>query len=74
MSDKWTMPDWMKPYSRLISACGILYIEEVMNDKSPVQSDTPRALMGVEVVGKVHLVTRLHKEGLLGTYNPERIY
>ncbi len=69
----WTMPEWMKPYSNLISPQGEAHVVEMVNDKTPIQINAPRALIATEIVGRVQMITRLNEAGLLGHYDPDRI-
>lgn len=62
---KWVMPDWMKPYISLISYYGEDYITEMVNDRTPIQINAPRALIAVEIGGCVKMLTKLHNKGLL---------
>lgn len=70
----WEMPTWMKPYTNLIvQGEDSKYVEDMVNNKTPIQTNAPKALMAVEIGGSVQMLVRLHKEGLLGSYDPDRI-
>jgi len=72
--ENWTMPDWMKPYVAIIAdGETINYVEEMMNDHSPIQINAPRALIATEVGGRVQMISRLYHKGLLSEYDPDRI-
>lgn len=76
MSEAWEMPQWMKPYTGLIvKGETISYVEEMVNDQTAVQINTPRALMAVEIGGRVQMLTWLYNKGLLNEYgyDPDRI-
>jgi len=68
----WTMPQWMKPYVEFLGGSQE-YIEEMVNDKTAVQINAPRALIAVEIGGRVQMITTLYKKGLLQHYDPDRI-
>lgn len=63
--EKWTMPEWMKPYMPLISYLGEDYITDMVNDMTPVQINAPRVLIAVEILGCVQMLTKLHDKCLL---------
>ncbi len=71
-NEQWTMPDWMKPFAPLIGG-DISYIEEMMNDRSLIQVNAPRALIAVEMKGKVSMLTRLRNAHALGQYDHHRV-
>jgi len=72
--ENWTMPDWMRPYLNVIvKGESKDYVEEMVNDKTAIQINAPRALMAVEIGGRVQMLTRLHNKGLLNEYDPDRI-
>lgn len=71
---QWTMPKWMRPYTNVIVQGETAeYVEKMVNDKTAIQINAPKALMAVEIGGRVQMLTRLHKEGLLESYDPERV-
>jgi len=72
--ETWQMPDWMKPYTNVIvKGEKPEYVEEMVNDKTAVQINAPRALIAVEIGGRVQMLTWLHNKGLLNGYDPDRI-
>ena len=72
--DAWKMPDWMKPYTNIIvKGENPEYVEEMVNDQTAVQINTPRALIAVEIGGRVQMLSWLHNKGLLNTYDPNKV-
>ena len=72
--EDWKMPDWMRPYVEVIAPRKDQdYIEEMVNDKTPIQINAPRALIATELVGRVQMITSLKNKGLLNGYDPDRI-
>lgn len=66
--EQWVMPDWMKPYEKLIYNTGGNKVEELVNDdgtNSNVFVNAPRALICCAVKSQVDLLTALHAHGLL---------
>lgn len=72
--EDWKMPDWMRPYIGVIAPRkDQAYIEEMVNDKTAIQINAPRALIAVEMGGRVQMITWLKEKGLLNGYDPDRI-
>lgn len=63
---KWKMPKWMEEYLDVLGGYKKGDIEFWMNDKSSVQINAPRALIAVEIKGKVGLLVKMRLEGMLG--------
>ena len=63
-SKKWVMPEWMEEYLPLM-IYPKFQIEDLMNDKSDVFTNTVRALMAVGVKGMVDLLLRMRLSGKL---------
>lgn len=62
----WSMPDWMEPYREFIGNTGGNPIEELVNDKTTNGlNNYIRAALIVSVESQVHLLHRLHSQGLL---------
>jgi hypothetical protein len=62
------MPDWMKPYAKMILNTGGNNIEDLINDdgtNSNIFNNAPRALICVSVKNQVGLLEQLHDKGLL---------
>lgn len=65
---KWTMPEWMAPYRKLISGHSEIAsttLEDWMNDTSTMFNNAPRAFISENISGQVAMLNRLHDEGLL---------
>jgi len=62
----WAIPEWMKPYTKYIAENETLeYIEEMVNDNSTIHYNAPKALISVEICGRIQMLSTLHAEGLL---------
>ena len=69
MSKKWEMPQWMTPYIETIAPGSRdnpkSYVEEMVNDETPYQINAPRALVALEVKGRVSALEALQEKGFL---------
>jgi len=65
----WIMPNWMKPYTKIICPGNTIeYIEEMVNDKSSIKDNIGRLLISMQILGRVQMITSLYERGLLKEY------
>ena len=66
MSDKWTMPKWMKKYTKYFTYDMSKDIEEWMNEEHLIFTEKPREFVqNAKVRVQVSLLEQLHKKGYL---------
>lgn len=72
--ERWIMPAWMKPYTKMILNTGGNNIEDLVNDdgtNSNVFNNAPRALICAAVKSQVGLLELLYEKGLLTNLSQE---
>jgi len=66
MSEKWTMPSWMKKYEKYIIYDESRSIEKWMNEENLIFTEKPREFVqSTKVRVQVSLLKQLHKKGYL---------
>lgn len=67
--EPWTMPDWMKPYARLVTNQGEQYITEAMNQlRTDVRFSKLQPLTytrACEIAAQVRLLSQLRDAGII---------
>ena len=64
-AESWKMPKWMEPYRQSIVNTGGNSVEEMVNDRSVVQVNAPRAMLAACVTSQVALLISLQRQGYL---------
>jgi hypothetical protein len=65
----WEVPAWMERYRPLVGQTGGNSLEELLQrldtEKNLIRTNLPVFVLAVAVQAQVHLLQRLHREGLL---------